>query len=210
MKKFSFSNLLLLSSIFFIILMDGCRFGFDDDTRYISGEGELVSHTIVVDTFTNILHGSIGTMNVTVGDTFSLTLRAQQNIINEMNFFDDDGFFFWGIQGDVKILESDTIVLDIQLPVNLESVKLTGVGNIFIESPKQDEIILDLQGIGNILGYNAEVDDAQVFLSGSGNVQVKVSENLSGILSGSGNIYYQGEPIVNVLVTGAGNVLDDN
>jgi hypothetical protein len=210
MKMIKVIHLFLFITLEALLLLTGCGLDVNDETRYIKGEGPLVSTIIEVDTFANIIHGSIGSLMIETTDTFAIELRAQQNITDEMTFFVEDNIFYWGINGDVRITDSDSILLHMKIPQALDEFDLTGVGNVEFSGPPQEQINLALKGVGNLLAYKLQVEKADIYLAGSGNVQVWVTDTLTGVLSGAGNVYFKGEPVINLPVYGAGNVIDDN
>jgi len=195
----------------FLIYLSGCLNTNDDDIiNPITGEGPVVEMPIVVDSFNQVNHVAVGNLSILISDTFSVVLKAQQNILDLMDWTVEDETFYWGYKVPVNIIESEEILCEINLPVEIESVTLTGIGVIKIEGPKQDIVYLEVIGLGNINAFGLEVDKAEVMLSGSGNIQVKVIDEITGVLSGNGNVYYRGDPVLNVYISGNGTVIKDN
>ncbi len=203
-------EIIILTGISFFVFLAGCSLDRFDETRYITGEGPVTSIPIHVDTFTSIQHGSIGNMIITVGDSFSVTFKGQENVLSEMIYQQKQEVFYWGIRENVQLVEYDTILVEIQLPAPVENVFMQGLGNIFIYGPRQSASSLFLSGIGNIDAYGLDLTEAAVFLNGNGNIKVRVSEKLTGLLSGNGNVYYKGDPEIDLPVTGSGLIVDEN
>jgi hypothetical protein len=181
-----------------------------DDPIIIQGEGPVVELPIEVDTFNQVNHVIIGDISIIVSDTFSVVLKSHQNILDMMIWEVDDETFYWGFDEQVDNINADEIRCVINLPHDIESVILTGLGSIILSGPKQNNISIGLNGVGYIGAYDLEVSNADVMLGGSGEVEVFVTEELTGLISGNGNVYYRGNPFINLPVTGTGSVVDDN
>jgi hypothetical protein len=191
-------------------IMTGCLNNDDVNVKQVSGEGPVISMPIEVDPFNKVHHLAQGDMSIVVSDTFSVTIEAQQNIIDLMDWTVEDETFYWGFKESVEIAEAEKILVVIRIPNELESVILSGLGSIGITGYKQENLYLELTGYGNIGAYALEADKAEAYLSGVGNIEVRANEDITGLISGRGNIYYRGNPILNIHVSGSGAAIDDN
>jgi len=208
MKKIKILGLLV--PVIFFITYSGCNLDIDDGITTISGEGPLVTYVIPADTFETFFHLARGNVSITTGDSLEVSLRAQQNIIDIMDFQFDDDNFGWGFKEKVNIDQSDTILLTIKMPNPIEGISLVGTGSINVIGNKQESLIIDIVGLGDIHSYGLELDYCDITISGAAECRVRVNEELSGIISGIGNVYYRGEPLVTLQVIGQGDVQDDN
>ncbi len=193
-----------------LIYLTGCL-DIDDPnmSNPIRGEGLIVEMPIEVDSFNQVNHVAVGDMNIIFSDTFSVVLKAQQNILELMDWLVKDETFYWGFSEPVEIIEALDILCEIKLPVNIESAIITGVGVIRIRGPKQDIVYLEIDGVGTINAFELEVDKAEVLITGVGEIQVNVIDEIEGLISGNGNIIYRGDPVLNVHITGTGDVVKD-
>ena len=192
------------------MFLTGCLENENDVSRPVSGEGPVISMPIEVDSFNKVRHVSMGDMSIVVSDTFSVVLEAQQNILDLMDWTVEEETFYWGFKEAVEIVEAEKILCVIRIPHDIESVILTGIGGIGITGYKQENIYLELTGYGNIGAYGLDADKAEVYLSGVGNIEVRASEEITGLISGRGNIYYRGNPTLNIHISGSGSAVDDN
>ncbi len=108
----------------------------------------------------------------------------------------------------------------------IDSVSLTGSGNLDVSNISADQTKVELSGSGNItMAGTAKslqatltgsgnitcsdlpVQSATARLSGSGNITVNASQSLDASITGSGNIKYRGNPAkVNQSVSGSGSI----
>ena len=209
MEKFKF--LLILLMIGLMITYQNCSLDVDnDDGRLIIGEGPVVIKSVQADTFSIFQHLAIGDVSISTGDSLEITVRAQQNIMDEMEFKFVDGIFVWGFREPLRIEDSDSIFMTIKMPNEIEAVQMGGIGTFYIGGNKQNKFIVDAAGLSDFYCYNLEVDTCEIYISGVSTCYVKVNEEINGAITGKGDIYYRGEPEISVAIYGDGNIRDDN
>jgi hypothetical protein len=80
---------------------------------------------------------------------------------------------------------------------SVEALKLTsdisGAGNIKIMG-KADDHFVEVSGAGNFKGYDLITLNTHARISGAGNVDINVTGNLQGRISGAGSLRYKGDP----------------
>jgi len=202
---------MVLSAIIIMITWSNCSLDVPVDySKIITGEGPVIKQVIQADTFSIFSHLSIGNVYITTGDSLEVYVKAQQNIFDEMAFEFKDGYFGWGFNEQIRIEQSDTIMLVINMPNAIEGVQVGGVGTINIRGNKQEDIYIEVFGIAEINSYNLEVDSCDIYIPGNATCYFRVNNELTGLISGIGNVYYKGEPQISVVITGQGDVIEDN
>jgi hypothetical protein len=199
---------LILPGLFYLA---GCSLNSAGDPKVLVGTGPLVDLDVQVDTIESVTQFGYGIFYVKHGNEQKVTIRAQQNILDHIQYGVTNNDFSWGFDGNVSLDPStDSIVVTCIVTKEIKSINLAGTGAIITEGPRQKRINLQLNGAGSILNYDLPVNICKVTFTGTGVMKVNVSDSLSGSLSGQGYVYYKGKPYVALPVLGTGYVVDDN
>lgn len=173
-------------------------------TRTVIGYGDVESEAREMTDFSGV--SLTGTCNVyiTTGESFSVELQAQPQILEVMTTSVRSGILSIGFPPDYNIKTDEEISAIIVLP-SLDFVSLTGLGDFEISGEKQPELDIHITGQGNVEAYGLEVGNCQINISGVGNCEVNVSDLLDIQISGVGNIFYMGNPKLTTDISGMGN-----
>jgi len=185
--------------------------------------GETVTETRPLTPFDAVDLAGVGDVTVVPGDDYDVTITT-------------DAVFLDGVESEVvdgtlvldEHYDFDTRDLDVDFVVtapSVESVTLSGAGNITVEdvaggpfdvnldgagnvtvSGNAKSAVLRLTGAGNVSARGLDAETAEVELSGAGNVTVTATETLTVSLSGVGNVTYYGGAEVQSTTTGVGFV----
>ena len=204
MKK----SILLILLSFTIVFFNSCEKG-NNGTNNITGIGDIVADTLDLSSFHSIKNTGVANIYVTVGDTQSVVLKAQQNIIDVLTYEANNSTLEIGIQENTSINESKGIVFEIGIP-EINKIELIGVGDFELSGDLQDELYIFLIGVGTVRAYNLEVDVCHITSTGVGNCQVRVNNTLNVTITGVGSVYYKGDPTINSTITGLGKLVDAN
>ncbi len=204
MKK----SILLILSFYIIVLFNGCE-KEDNGTNNITGVGDVVTETLDLSSFQSIKNTGVANIYVTVGDTQSVVLKAQQNIIDVITYEVNNSTLEIGIQNNTSINESKGIVFEITIP-EIDKIELIGVGDFELSGDSQDELYIILTGVGTVRAYDLEVNVCHITSTGVGNCQVRVNNTLNVTITGVGSVYYKGNPTINSTITGLGKLVDAN
>lgn len=177
--------------------------------RAVSGEGDIISQNIPATPFHSITNIGIVNVYITQDSTYSITLYAQPNIIDFINFDFQGGELILNIDENVQIVSSKGISVDVTLPV-IQRVTNMGTAYMRLSGPGQDKIHIDNTGTGSINMYSLEVDTCYVNLTGTGSCKVRVNSLLDAIITGTGDVYYQGYPEIITRITGLGKIISAN
>lgn len=205
------NKVLIFASFVALITFSNCSLDVPEGGKNLIGEGPLVTKYISADSFNIFQHLAVGSVNIFTGDSLEISIRAQQNIIDEMAFGFAEGIFAWGFYEQVNIAEADTILLTIKMPNAIEAIQIGGLGSIMLSGEKQESILFDVVGVGEILSYALEVDVCEMYVTGQLFSRVMVNNEIKGSISGGAEIFFKGDPEINVDIRGGDiNFHDDN
>lgn len=153
----------------------------------IKGEGDVVTKTLNLDEFEGVTLAFSGDVILTQGNTQSVEVRAQQNIID--NIVTKVEGKHWRIRFDRPVRNHKGVKVYITM-ATLKGAKVSGSGNI------------TTQGSFNGLG------DVATAVSGSGDLDLNLeARNISTRISGSGKINLGGKAdAVDIAISGSGDV----
>lgn len=198
-KLLPFACMLTLWACFFI----SCS----TDSPCMDGEGPIVTENRSISDFTGIANESEAIVYITEGAEFSISIDAEENLLPEIKTVKSGNDL--RIYTDHCLEENDLIHIYITMP-QLESLDLSGSGNIIIESIFHTSgFNMDLSGSGNISCYDSLFTDAiQIVNSGSGIINVfSITPDITVELSGSGDVVINGEgDIADYTSSGSGNI----
>lgn len=153
----------------------------------IKGEGPKVTRTLDISTFDGIALGINANVYLKQGNTQSVKVEAQQNMIDNLEQEVKNGT--WKISFDQNVRNHDGIKIWITVK-DLNKIALSGSGNIMSEEKFSD------------------LGDLELSVSGSGDIQFEsVSKSLSAAISGSGDINLKGATgPCRMSITGSGDI----
>ena len=191
----------------------------------VGGSGEVRTETRQVTGFTAIDLAGSGEVTVEQGDSESLTIEADENVLPRLTSEVSDS--------TLKLDKKRGITLGIKGPIryrvtlkDLTGLIVSGSGSVRAERLTLQALRVDISGSGTVsLSGSAVEQDIQVSgsgryeaaslpsqkvtadISGSGAVAVTVSRELTIDISGSGTVTYSGDPTVQQSVSGSGKVI---
>jgi len=222
MKKRMFISSFMLCAV--LALICGC----DDHSHHINephyGSGRIVTQVRNVSDCTGINLKYAGAVYLTQDNEQSITVEADDNIIDQVITRNENGVLSVGLQdgsySDVKV----KIYVSLK---SIESISINGAGNITVQnqiasnnvacsingagdiSLKGSGSNLDcrINGAGNINAFDFQSKNCTAKINGTGNCTVNVSEYLDAAISGVGNITYDGNPkLVKSSISGIGKI----
>lgn len=199
MKK-NHSLLIILVSL--ALLLSACRITIDTDS------GPVITETRTVSGFHAIQFTTAGTLDITQGNTESLTIEAGKNIMEHLTSEVQDGVLVLGFDMS-QWPELINFPIKFHLVVkDLDSISLSGAGNIEMDKLDTTNLNISLSGAGNISLEDIQASTINTKLSGAGNISLSgATEIHQALLTGLGN--YQADDLKSqsssIQVTGAGN-----
>jgi hypothetical protein len=177
----------------------------------VQGSGNIVTESRPVTNFDKISLSGAGDLNITQGDTESLTIEADDNLLPYIETTVQNGTLIIGLRDDVANVFAFRPTRGIKYNVgviNLSQVLVSGAGNVNIPALKTTNLALRTTGAGNSNLADLEASNLTVDITGAGNIVLAGAvEMQEASLSGFGN-YNAGDlssTRANVSISGAGN-----
>lgn len=194
----------------------------------VRGSGKVVTENRAVSNYDSIALSSSGDLVITQGDTESLSIEAEENVMKYIrtvvrghtlhiyldptsivNIDPEKPMRFHVAMKSVNGLDlsgSGTIYTEKVAADDLE-INVSGSGNITIDDLTANSLSLDISGSGEsrIIGM---VDREKITISGSGTVNHEelVSKDVTVNVSGSGKSYVNASDTLEIDVSGSGDV----
>ena len=154
-------------SLFVIIpvLIIGCSF--------VRGSGVVITETREVSGFNRVELDSIGELTIIQGESESLTIEAESNIVRRVITDVSAGTlrieFTGGTLGDV--IPTEPILYELTMR-DISGINLSGAGRIYSANIATSSLDLDVSGIGDVIIDNLIADRADVDLTGAGTIDL--------------------------------------
>jgi hypothetical protein len=173
-------------------------------------DGKTVTESPEIGQVHALEFSSVGDLTITQGDHESLTITGEQNAVEHIQTKNNDGVLEINFDtSNWSNLFNPLATIHYYLTVkDLNSIHLTGAGNIHADSLAPESMSIDLTGAGNITIDHLQTQNLDVTLSGAGNFDVSGSATNQNVsLSGVGD--YHGENLqsdqASVILSGAGS-----
>ncbi|MFN7289273.1 MAG: head GIN domain-containing protein [Pirellula sp.] len=175
----------------------GCNVG-------IKGSGVSKTESRNVADFKSVSSEAVGDVNVTIGDSQSVEVTIDDNLlpllVTEV------------VDGVLKVKTTGSFSTSIGLKVNvttpsLDSIHSSGVGNIKIEGLDSEQLAVELSGVGGVTA-KGKVQNLDVTVSGVGSANLRelLAENVSVTVSGVGGAEVYASKSVNASTSGVGSI----
>lgn len=204
------TRIVLLGSLCALLFASGCTIPFNS----IAGSGHVTTETRSLSNFDTVTFAGFGDLNIIQGDTESLTIQAEDNIMPYITTVVTNGTLVIGFDrryGSDLIRPTQPIKFSLTLK-KLSALELSGAGSIQSASLKTDRLAVQVRGAGNIKIDNLEAVSLTTALSGAGNLNiagqvVSLDSRLTGLGSlEAGDLKIQSAQI---MVSGAGSATVD-
>lgn len=205
-------------------LLTACTIVQGDGTNIVRGSGDVVTEEREVSDFTSVSLQGVGKLVIDQTGSESLTVTADDNFLPYIETEVRGRELIITIQENTTL--SDITELTFYITVDsLDSLELTGAGDVELLHLENDTWDVNLSGAGNIT-VSGQVDTQTIVISGAGNYNgedlisqeasvensgagmavVQVSDSLDVNISGLGSVEYIGDPTVEQTITGLGTV----
>jgi hypothetical protein len=227
MKKIIFTLTLMAA---FSLALSACSYGgvnFSINSENVQGSGAMKSETRDLSSFSRVELRSIGNLTIQQGEKESITIQADDNLLPYITTDVNGDTLVIGMQPNINVNPSKTIEYTLTVKslsgvvlsgfgnitaeeLNGDAIKmrLTGSGDINVNSVNAKEMSMQLTGFGNITVNEANVDRPTLELTGSGDMKVNqlTAQDLNLTISGFGNATLTGTTDEQtVRLTGSGN-----
>lgn len=188
---------LLINTVAIICMaLVSCTINIDGESlggKTIKGDGNIVSRDYDVNAFDELSVALPATVNFTVGNDYTCTVRVDENIMEYLDVEVDDNTLILKLQDEHKTvnLRATTFVIDVTAP-RLEDINLAGSGTLNVLSPMEgEELEVNLAGSGDIVfNETVTVQEIDLSVSGSGDLACAqlIADNLDATVAGSGDL----------------------
>ncbi len=210
---------------FLLITFYGCKDSStitNNDTIY--GSGKIVSEFRTVDECSGLTIKNVGDVYLTQGDTQSIRIEADDNIINKVIAQKENGILQVGLQNGSY--SNITLKMYVSLK-NICNLSIDGAGNVNVENSIECDTLnsiingagnlsvsgsanyfsCSVNGAGNISAKGFITKKCVSFVNGTGNCTIYVTDELNASVNGVGNIIYYGSPTkVTTNISGMGQI----
>jgi hypothetical protein len=160
----------------------------------IYGSGNVIAEERPVSNFNRVSLSGIGDVIITQGEEESLTVEADDNLMEYIEARVADGTLVLGFTDaarDKDVEPTETIQFHLTVK-EIVGLSLGGIGDISAPTLDTDRLEIDLGGVGdvNIGSFAAAVTSLEIDLGGAGNVIIDslVAEEFSIRLGGAGDV----------------------
>jgi hypothetical protein len=137
----------------------------------ICGSGNVIQEERPVSGVTGVLLSSIGDLHIRQGGGEALRLEGEDNLLPYLRTEVQGGILNVWTDGNVDL--SPTAPIDLYLTVaGLESVEVTGVGDVDAPDLTTDRLDVRLTGVGDLDFPGLEAEELEVTLAGVGDMNV--------------------------------------
>ena len=171
----------------------------------IVGTGDVMSMEVETPDFEGVSVTGTCNVDIVIGETKSVELHAQQEILEVMSYEVKNRILYIGFKPDYTVNTSKEISASIVIPT-VSHVSVTGAADFTLQGAKQEVLDIHITGTGNVSAFDLEVNDCTIRISGAGNCEVNVAETLDVLISGVGNVFYMGQPTLTSDISGVGNI----
>jgi hypothetical protein len=192
--------------------------GGSDDGIVIVGSGNVASESRSVADFSKVALSGVGRLEIRHSDNESLTVRADDNLLEYMQSEVRNGVLILGNDTGVNFRTNNDILYILTVR-NLDSLTVAGVTSTDVRGIDTDLFTVNVSGVAAVKArgnadrqrvtvtgvaiYDASGLDSRIVdidVSGVSGATVKASEQLNGSVKGLSTLEYIGNPTVHVTV----------
>jgi len=221
MKRF-----IILIMLGLVLILSACN-GFAFGSNFVRGSGVVATDNRTVSGFSGIVLNGSGDATITQGDTESLKIEADDNILPLITSEVIGGKLVLGFKNNTSISTvlpvrftitvKDLTSLELNgsgnanvgnLTTSTQAVTLRGSGDVKLSLLQASQLTVDGNGSGNINISGGKVNSqaVRIFGSGSFNAPDLESQTASVSILGSGGAEIWAKTSLDVSIAGSGNV----
>jgi hypothetical protein len=183
-----------------------------DAPDVIRGSGNVVTEDRPVSDFNRVSLIGVGDVIITQGEEESLTVGADDNLMQYIKTEVKNGTLILGFTDEVK---SESVKPSKPIKFNLSvrevtGLDVTGVGDINWSSLDTDHLEIAITGVGDIIASSLDTDRLEIVIGGVGDVIISslTAEELVVYVNGAGDAVLAGQVVKQgVFINGAGDYL---
>jgi len=205
-KKIIIPAITLALAAVLVITMSSC---ITIKLNSLKGSGEVVNKDFNVSDFNKLSFSGIGKIIIEQADEESLTVEAEENIIDALDINVSGNRLNIGLKrGFLNIIPTKDIIFHLTV-IDLQKIDLTGAGSVTCESFETESLEINSSGLGNI-EFNLDAENLEIEISGAGKVimtgKVDTQEiEVSGVGTYNGKEFESNDCLINI--SGAGRAI---
>ena len=183
----SLSLLVLVS-----LLLTGCQLPFVDVVR---GSGNVVSENRPVSGFDAITLDGAGKLVITQGDSESLEIQAEDNLINELSSDVQGNTLVLGYEGRPwrkTLIPTEMIVYNLTI-TDLNEITFNGAGDLEMESLETEGLTITTNGAGRFNIDSIQADELTIVINGTASFNVAGEATMQSISIDGAGTYRAGD-----------------
>ncbi|MGE5223758.1 MAG: head GIN domain-containing protein [Omnitrophica WOR_2 bacterium] len=213
-----------------LLFLSGVACSISFNTPFTTrGSGNVISQERQVTNFHRVSLSGIGDLTITQGDTESLKIQAEDNLMPliESDVRGDTLYLGFKNQPRQNIQPTKSIQYTLML-ISLDDLEVSGIGNaqvsalksgnmdiktsgvgkITFDSLSADQLHLEVSGVGGVTISGGTVPTQDIHISGTGNYQAGnlKSQKVTADISGAGSATVWASDSLSVHISGAGSV----
>jgi Putative auto-transporter adhesin, head GIN domain len=184
--------------------------------------GPTTTQTRDVAAFTRLKAEDEVDVNLRVGESRHLRVRAGEKVIDDIRTEVRDGTLYVAYDGPG--IRNGRLLVEVAAP-SVEAIAITGASDVRVEGLAADAFDIrvsgagDIEAAGRVRRLDLEISgagdadlaelaagDAHVELSGAGDADVHATDRLDAEVSGAGDLAYRGDPSLREDVSGSGEI----
>lgn len=202
-----FKKILLLSLMLVSLVLSACSITVNVPNA-VRGSGNVTTEERSVSGFTGVALVGIGRMEVVVGDTESLVIEAEENLLPYLISEVKDGRLIVRIANGVNLRPTKPVRYTVTVK-SLDNLEVGGSGDVICKSVTATAFDMAILGSGDIEIGSLQADSLDATIGGSGSINVEGAVQTQTVrILGSGS--YKGKDLqsadAKVEVLGSGSV----
>lgn len=171
------------------------------------GSGNVTTETREVSDFDGIDLAGQGRVEIDFGETESLVIEAEDNLMPLLTSEVEGGILTLGTTRNINPTED--VVFSVTV-TSLDRLRLSGSGTIQAPELAGESIAIDVRGSGGVSLTDLDVGEVRAEISGSGDIELSgIADRLNGLVSGSGQLEAAALTVAeaDVGISGSGDVV---
>ncbi len=192
-----------------LLVASGCNITISNSALHQEqGSGHVITQQRDVSGFDQVSFGGIGTLDITQGEHESLTIEADDNLIDHIQSSVVGNQLRIRFEPNFNVTTPSDIHYTLVV-IDLSNLELSGFGDVNLDKLKAGSLAVELSGSGNLNLGDLQTDTLDITISGFGNITLDRSKtkSLTAHLSGSGNLTLEDlqAETLEVAISGFGN-----
>jgi hypothetical protein len=177
----------------------------------VAGSGDVVTETRSVQGFDSVALEGSGDVTLIQGDTESLVIKAEDNILPKVKSVVEDGTLVLGIEsGPFETLRLNSEIEYTVTAKDISGLSIAGSGSISSSKLETDEMEIGIAGSGDVMIDLLTAESVAVAIAGSGECVLAGSVSKQAVsIAGSGD--YEGgdlkSEVAAVAISGSGDAV---